>query len=315
MNQSKILTEGAMLTAIYIILLLIAAFVPVITIIATFLLPVPFITFASRHNWKPSLSMFGVAVILSILFATIVSLPLTVLMGLGGIMLGSAIHKKLPAYETWGRGTIGFVVGLLFIFVFSQFVLQVNLMNEIDQILNEYVQMVKELMGQFGFMDQAEEQIELLEQQIGMLSTLVPAGIAFIAIFMAFIAQWVSYKVINRLDSKDLGFPPFRMLRLPVSLIWIYFFALIFTFFELDPSSTLYLAVNNVMIVAGMLMTLQGLSFIFFYAHLKNKSKALPVVSVILTILFPFFFLYFVRLLGIIDIGFSLRDRISKGKK
>ncbi len=315
MNQSKILTEGAMLTAIYIVLLLIAAFVPIITIIAMFLLPVPFIIFASRHNWKPALLMFGVAVVLSVLFATIVSLPLTVLMGLGGIMLGSSIYKKLPAYETLGRGTIGFVVGLVFIFVFSQFVLQVNLMSEIDQMINQYVQMIKDLMEQFGLADQGEEQIEMLEQQMGMITSLVPAGIALIAILMAFVSQWVSYKVINRLDGMKLGFPPFRMLRFPVSLVWIYFFALIFTFFELDPSSTLYLAVNNVMMLTGILMTLQGLSFIFFYAHKKNKSKALPVASVILTILFPFFFLYFVRLLGIIDIGFSLRDRISKDEK
>ncbi|MFB4168781.1 YybS family protein [Virgibacillus sp. JSM 102003] len=311
MNQSKILTEGAMLTAIYIILLLIAAFVPVITIVTTFLLPVPFIIFASRHNWKPSLLMFGVAIVLSILFATIVSLPMTVLMGLGGIMIGSSIYKKLPAYETWGRGTIGFVVGLVFTFVFSQFVLQVNLMSEIDQLINQYILMFTDLMEQFGLADQTE----LLEQQMGMISSLVPAGIALIAILMAFISQWVSYKVINRLEGMNLGFPPFRMLRFPVSLVWIYFFALISTFFELDPSSTLYLAVNNVMMLTGILMTLQGLSFIFFYAHKKNKSKALPVVSVILTILFPFFFLYFVRLLGIIDIGFSLRDRISKDEK
>lgn len=315
MNQSKTLTDGALLSAIYIILLLIAAFVPVITLVATFLLPVPFIIFASRHDWKPSLLMFAVALVLSIIFATLFAFPITVLMGIGGIMIGSAIYKKFSAYETWGRGTIGFVAGLLFIFLFSQFVLQVNLINELDKMLNQSIQMSKELMEQIGFADQAEEQMTILEQQIGMLSKLVPVGIAFIAILMAFISQWVSYKIINRLENRKLKFPPFRMLRLPVSLVWIYFFALIFTFFELDPSSTLYLAVNNVMMLAGMLMTLQGFSFIFFYAHEKNRSKALPIVSVILTLLFPFIFLYLVRLLGIIDIGFSLRDRITKDKK
>lgn len=315
MNQSKILTEGALLTAIYIILLLIATFVPVITLVATFLLPVPFIIFASRHDWKPSFLMFAVASVLSVLFATIFTFPITVLMGAGGIMIGSAIHKKLSPYETWARGTIGFVLGLVFIFVFSQFVFQVNLINEIDQMINQSMQMSRKFMEQIGFADQAEDQMVLIEQQIEMIKNLIPAGIAFIAILIAVISQWVSYKVINRLEDRKLHFPPFRLLRMPVSLVWIYFFALIFTFFQLDPSSTLFLAVNNVQILAGMLMTLQGFSFIFFYAHHKNKSKALPITSVILTLLFPFLLLYLVRLLGIIDIGFSLRDRLSKDKK
>ncbi|WP_164670541.1 YybS family protein [Virgibacillus doumboii] len=315
MNQSKIIKEGAMLTAIYITLLLIAAFVPVITMIATFLLPVPFVIFAAKHGLKPSVLMFLVAVGLSILFASVFSLPITVLMGIGGIMVGVSIHKKLSAYETWARGTIGFVAGLLFIVVFSQFVFQVNIMSEIDQMINQSLQTSKDLMEQFGLAGQTEEQLELIEQQLGMLTDLIPVIIAFVAILLAFISQWISYKIINRLEKKRLKFPPFRMFRLPVSLVWIYFFSLIFTFFELDTSGTLYLAVNNVLMLTGMLMTLQGFSFIFFYAHHKKMSKAVPIVCVIVTLLIPFLLLYLVRLLGIIDIGFSLRDRLSRDKK
>ncbi len=73
-------------------------------------------------------------------------------------------------------------------------------------------------------------------------------------------------------------------------------------------------AVNNVLMLTGIFMALQGLSFIFYYAYVKNITKALPVMSVLLTIFVPFIFLHLVRLLGIIDIGFALRDRISGGK-
>lgn len=315
MNQSKKLTEGALLTAIYIMLLLIAAFVPVAAMIATFVLAVPFVIYAAKHGLKPSLLMFLVALGLSVLFATVFSLPITVLMGTGGIAVGISIHNKLSAYETWARGTIGFVAGLLFVFVFSQFVFQINIMNEMEEMINQSVQMSKDFMEQVGLEGQAEDQMELFEQQIGLLKNLVPAGIAIAAILLAFISQWLSYKLINRLDKGQLKFPPFRMLQLPVSLVWIYFFSLIFTFFELDPSGTLYLAVNNVMLLAGMLMTLQGFSFIFFYAHHKKMSKALPIVCVVVTLLFPLILLYLVRVLGIIDIGFSLRDRLSKDTK
>src|SRR5699024_4801042 len=315
MNQSRQLTDGALLTAIFMILMLIATFVPVITLIATFLLPVPFIIFASRYDWKPSIIMLTAASILSALLTSIFSLPLPVLMGLGGIMIGSAIYHKLSAYETLARGTIGFVVGLVFIFVFSQYVFQVNLVNEMNNMIEQSITMSQNVMDQLGMEELSEEQMAMLTEQFDMLTDLLPVFIAIVALLLAFVSQWVGYKVISRMDNKKLQFPPFRMLRLPVSLIWIYFFSLIMTFFGLDQNGMVYLAVNNVLMLDGILMTLQEFSFIFYYAYVKQMSKALPIGSVVLTIFLPFIFLYLVRLLGIIDIGFSLRDRISNDKK
>ncbi|WP_188455424.1 YybS family protein [Virgibacillus oceani] len=315
MIGSKKLTDGALLTAIYIVLLLVAFYIPLIELIATFLLPIPFIIFASRHDWKPALVMLSVSAVLSGLFATVLSLPLTILMGIGGIMIGSAIHKGLSSYETWARGTVGFVIGIVFIFLVTQLVFDVNIVNEMDSMIDESMQISQDIMEQFGLAEQAEEQMELIDQSVAMLKNLIPVGIALIAIVMAFLSQWISYKVINRLDNKKLHFPPFRDLVFPTALVWIYFFTLIVSYFQLDRNGTLFLAVNNILVLTGLLMTIQGFSFIFYFAHQKNKSKALPIGSVILTLLFPFLLLYLVRILGIIDIGFRLRDRIVQDKK
>ncbi|WP_430789585.1 YybS family protein [Virgibacillus flavescens] len=315
MNRSKMLTHGALLTAIFIGLLLATVFVPLIEIVTMFILPIPFIIFAYKYDWKPSLVMFTAAILLSSLLATIYSLPITVLMGLGGVMIGSAMHKKLTAYETWARGTLGFVVGLLLIFLISQLLFNVNLLDEIYSTIDASMQTSQQLMNQIGLGAQSEEQLQLMEEQLDMLKVLLPVGIVLLAIMQAFVAQWIGYRVVNRLEKKKFAFPPFRNLQFPVSLVWIYFFALIISLFGLDPSSAFYHAINNVLVLAGLLMTLQGFSFIFFYAHQKNKSKALPIVCVIVTLLLPTLLLYLVRILGIIDIGFRLRDRISKGNK
>src|SRR5699024_4859843 len=163
--------------------------------------------------------------------------------------------------------------------------------------------------------DQAEDQLGQLQEQMAYAMDLIPVGMAFIAILFAFLTQWVSYKVMNRLENKQLRFPPFRSLRFPAAVIWVYFFALLFTFVELDPNSVFYLAVVNIFTLAGLLMTIQGLSFIFFYADYKKWPKAIPILSVVLTLILPFILLYLVRILGIIDIGFGLRDRIAQSKK
>lgn len=312
MNRSKLLTEGALLTAIYMILLLIITIVPVVGAIAFFLLPIPFAVFASRYNWKPSLIMFVACLVLSTLFATAFS-PLTIFMGLGGIMIGVAMNKNLSAYETWARGTVGFVIGFVFLFLITQLVFDVNIVKAINQAIDQSMEQAQGMMDQFGLPGQAEEQLSMIEQQVDLMKNLIPAGIAIIGIIFAFICQWISYKIINRIWSKDYRFPPFRNLTLPVSLIWIYFIAIIFSFFDLDPNGTLYLAVNNVLMLIGTLMILQGFSLIFFYAYQKGGSKALPIISIIATLFIPFLVIL-VRVLGIIDIGFRLRDRISAKK-
>ncbi|GAB3053885.1 YybS family protein [Virgibacillus ainsalahensis] len=311
MNQSKKITDGAMLTGIFMVLLLISAFVPVLNIFSMLLLPVPFIIYAARYDWKPTLLMFAVATIITLALATVFSLPLAVLMGLGGLMIGSAIHQNASAYETWARGTFGFIIGLLFAFVFTQFIFQVNWIAELERLFTESMQMSTELLKQFGAAGQAGEIQEIMQEYVSYLTELFPVMLAISAIVLAFISQWIAYKLINRIEKRNLYFPPFRKLQFPTALIWIYLAALIFSFIEMDSSSIFYLAAENAMVLTGLLMAIQGFSFIFFYAHHKKMSKAIPVLSIVLTLLFPIFLLYFVRILGIIDIGFRLRERMT----
>lgn len=314
MNQSKKITEGALLVSLFVVLLLVSLFIPLLSFVALFILPIPFVIYASRYSFKPSLLMLVVTVILTLFFATIFTLPVAVLAGLGGIMIGTSIHQKLSAYETWVRGAFGFAIGLLFVFVFSQVMFDINLVDKFDQMVKESMQMSTNIIEKFGLADQTEETKELMQEQMAHLKDLIPAGIAMIAILLAFVSQWFSYKVINRLERKKLQFPPFRTLQFPTAIVWIYFFALIFSFFNSDPSSQFYIAAENVLLLAGLLMVIQGFSFIFFYAHHKKISKAIPILCVVLTLFLPMLLLYLVRILGIIDIGFQLRDRLTKKK-
>src|SRR5699024_5623714 len=103
------------------------------------------------------------------------SFPLALLMALGGLMIGQAIHANLSPYETWARGTVGFIIGLVFAFVFTQLVLHVNWMDEMEQMMREYTQMTKDLMAQFGTLDQADEQLALMEEELLRMTDFLPA--------------------------------------------------------------------------------------------------------------------------------------------
>src|SRR5699024_923555 len=137
MNRSKQLTDGALLSAIYIVLLIISSFTPFIFVIFLFLLPIPFVFYAVKHGIKASLLMIIVTLLICIIIISIVSMPLTVRSAAGGTMIGIAIHQKRNAYEVWARGTIGFILGIIFIFVFTQFILLINITKEIDLAIDE----------------------------------------------------------------------------------------------------------------------------------------------------------------------------------
>lgn len=101
MNQSKKLTDGALLLAIYIVLLLITIFVPIVTIFGMFLLPIPFILYAARHGLKPSFLMFVASLLITALIATIAFLPFTVLAGIEELQLALLFIKKYPLMKHW----------------------------------------------------------------------------------------------------------------------------------------------------------------------------------------------------------------------
>ncbi|WP_026908450.1 YybS family protein [Paucisalibacillus globulus] len=307
MNKSKQLTDGALLTVIFVVLLLINTFVPVLMVV----LAVPFVIFAAKHNWKPSLIMLGVATILSMLFATIYSLPIPILAGLGGIMIGTAIYRERSAYETWARGTLGFVAGILFFFLFAFIMMDVNVIEEFNAQIDQSLDMSKQLILDFGMGEVSEEEFGLVERQVMLFKQLVPVIVVLASIFLALINQWVSYKILNRIERKQLHFPKFRNLRLPTAIIWIYLLAMVGTLFQMDSSDTVYIALQNVIMLTEFLLIFQGISFIFFYSHHKNISKAIPIITTIFVFLLPIL-LPLVRIIGIIDLGFGLRDRMVK---
>lgn len=310
-NQSRKLTDGALLTVIYFILISVGVFIPGALMFIIFVLPLPFIIYAYRYDWQPSLIMFGATILFSLFFVSIIFLPLTVLTGLGGIMIGTATHRKLSPYETLGRGTLGFIAGLLFIYIFVVVFLEVDMVKEIDNIMEESLERSLGIMTEVGLPELTETELEPITTQLSMVKNLIPVGIAMLSLLMAFISQWLSYKFLNRIERTQLYFPRFRDLRLPVAIVWIYFISLIVMLMDLDPNSSIYLVVNNVFSLVGTFLLIQGVSFMFFIAYQKKWSKALPIIGLIVALFLP----DLIRILGIIDIGFGIRDRYLENKK
>jgi uncharacterized protein YybS (DUF2232 family) len=61
-------------------------------------------------------------------------------------------------------------------------------------------------------------------------------------------------------------------------------------------------------------LTLQALSFLFFIVHEHNKTKALPIMAIILLVLFFPLLSVVYSLIGAMDAAFPLRERFRKNR-
>lgn len=311
MKSSNIIANGAMLLAIYVVLLLISLYIPILDLLTLFLLPIPIVWFVSKYGTKPSIPFIVAALILSAIFGTVFSVPLTVLASIGGFTLGLTFYYQKTAYERLVISTVGFLFGFIAVLGIIQLFFEINLVEEMNQLLETSFETTYEIMGPL-MNEEIEQQMDTMKESLLGFKYLIPSLLVLVSLLHAFITQWVSQKMMNRLERKSFHFPPFREFKLPVSVIWYYLAGLLLIWLNPEVSSLLNQIGLNLYYLLGMLLVLQGFSFIFYLSHEKKWPKAVPVLVVILSLFLSFMFLYIIRILGIIDLGFSLRDRIQK---
>ncbi|YCA43665.1 YybS family protein [Bacillus sp. JZ8] len=310
MNKARTLTEGAMNLAIFIVLLLITIYVPALGVLAAFTLSIPFIIYTVRHGLKNGIFMVIIAIPITLLLGTYVLLPFALMFGISGIVMGHLFSKTKLAYVVLLGGTVSFALTLLLQVVVASVFLNVDLQGVFQQSVNDSIQRSEEIMKSVG-QAPVEEEIELIRENMRMMTYLIPTLLVGAGVILAFITQLFSVPVLKRLGHKPVSFPPLRDLRLPKSLLWYYLITLVCSLIPLDEGSFGYIAVINLLMVLQWLMFLQGVSFLFYYFHSKGRSKAIPVVITIIALVIPPAGTV-LRIVGIVDLGFNLRKSNSQ---
>lgn len=296
---------------LFFLLVLAAIFIPFLSGFMIFLLPLPIILVMKQYQLKWAAIAMGIMFVFSLFVFPYFSIPLTVLALIsGGGMIACSIVKAQHPYETWAKGTAGYALGLVLIYMYIEMIVQFSITDYLETTIDDSLQMTEDLFQSIGM---GQQDFELVREQMMNVLQLLPVILVVVSMALAILTQWITYKIMNQWYKEQLYFPAFRKLQLPKIILWIYFLMLIISLFVAsDYSTTASVIVLNVFQLGGILIALNGLSFVFFYSHTKRKSMALPVLSVIFVILFPVLGLYLMRILGIIDLGFELRKRMAK---
>ncbi|MDA1569805.1 YybS family protein [Bacillus cereus] len=311
MKQTKFITEGAALLAIYAILLLISMYVPILGTVVTFALPLPFILLTIRHKLSNVLVIFVAALFVTIIVSQPMNLVKTTMFGLIGIVLGYMYKTRKKPVEILIAGTLAYLIGFVLIYVASIKFFNIDIMKQMQSVFSESMVQSEKIVSAIG-MPISKEQKELLTQMNDILQSLFPSILVLVSVCFSWITVIISGSVLKKLKHDIIPWPKFKDLQLPKSIVWYYvIFILLATFIKVEPTSYLYMVFSNIYVIFTLLLVLQGLTFISFLAYRTGFTKGVPIISFIVCMFIPMLF-PLVTILGIIDLGISLRSKIGE---
>lgn len=310
-KNTRMLTEGAIMIAVFVVLLLITLYVPIVSIILQYFLVIPFLLYSAKYPIKNSLLFLLATVLVSFIIGSFGGIAFAIIFGTLGLMMGYGIRKKYSKEIIYVSSSFVFLASIIVLFIVSASFFELNFITELGAILRESVDQSLNTFTALGQSPPAivEEQLDKMIEMIGLMTPFLFTAFAFITVIIIIL---ITFPIIKRLGIDVPKFKPFRLLQFPKSILWYYLLILITTLFiKTEQGSYLNMVLLNGDLILQILLVLQGLAVIFYYAHYKKWNIAIPIVAVVLTVFIPLF-LPFVSLLGIIDIGFDLRRRLKQ---
>ena len=308
-NQSKQIAHGAMMIAMFAVLFLITLYIPVVSIIAIAFVPLPIAWYRIHYNNSASLLVVVASIVIGTLLGGIISLPTAFILTVIGYVIGSSIHTNKSKLQMLILTSLGILISISLLYLFMVLLFDVNFIQKsLDMAEESYLQAIelnKEVLGTNITVDQISATFEIIE-------ALIPAMIIISSTLMAFTYISILLPALKRLKVDVPKFSKLSAMRLPRAVLWYYLIVLVISIFiNPEVGTTLYTIVMNFSFILWILLTLQGVSFLYFVIEENTYPKFLKVPVAILA--FPLY--NFILLVGLIDLGFGIRKYISEKKK
>lgn len=311
-NKTKGLAQGAMMVALFVVLIAVALYVPLVSIIATLFAPLPLAWYSANYDRNQSIFVAIIACFLTFFIGGLLILPFSLIFASIGVVIG--ITLKLKKSKLFILMSTGLTVLITFAidYLITLKLFEIDFIKESMQLMrSSYEQSLKLTQSMTGQSPLTQENLELL---FVTLETTIPAAVTLAAFALAFIIISINLPVLKRLGVIVPKFNALKDLKLPRSILWYYLIVLSVNLFaKPEIGSTLYVVSLNLSMILWVLLTIQGLSFILYFLGKKVKvTNFLKVLVILLAI--PFYNL--VILVGIVDLGFDIRslvkDKIQK---
>ncbi len=296
--------------SIFSVMMLFYLYVPLLSIIFFLAAPIPIILYTIRHGLKKGIAAGAIGIVISFLIgslAGLMSAPILIAAGLG---MGVFYSRRQPGNAII-TGALIYLFSFLISFIVSVQLFQVDIMGIAKESIEQMIPMLESVLKQSGASEQniTKQLKQFREMQDAALSAL-PVALLIGVTLLAFVNHWFVQPLIKRFVKDMPVLKKFKDMRLPKSMVWYYLLTLLLMLIQTEKGSFLWLVQTSAFQILFILVLIQGFSFIFYYCHEKSISKAVPIFAIVLGVLYPPVGVI-VRIIGIADIGFDLREKVK----
>ncbi|MDQ0339298.1 uncharacterized protein YybS (DUF2232 family) [Caldalkalibacillus uzonensis] len=309
-SSTQRLVQGALMAALYMVLFLITVYVPFLGFISLFFLPLPFIVHHLRFGLKSGALVGGVCLFLSPLLAPLPALFLTLVAVSAGLVMGYYYGEKKSPFLPLLAGMLTYLANYVLAFLVTYFVFNLNMIDVLQQMMEDTLA-ITESTASFMPIPVDEDALAVYEEMVSFIVYIFPGLLILSSMLMAWINHAVARPILTRIGLDPQPLPPFRQWNLPKSILFYYLVVLILILLQVvEEGSTLLMLVVNLHLILELLILLQGFSFVAHFAYVKNIGRFLVILAVVLSLIPLFSSL--IRIIGIIDLGFGLKERLKK---
>ncbi|WP_434748670.1 DUF2232 domain-containing protein [Paenibacillus amylolyticus] len=306
MNLLKFSFKSAVWSAVLLLLLL--SLLTPLSVLSIFFMMIPgVILYASLPVKSFVLHLVPVAIILVmvhpiyLLFMLILILP--------AIAMGHAYKNQKSALFALMTGAGTMLAEYLLLLLVGSLIFQFDLSSYIKDVVQLTIEPLTNSSSQMinGFVWTPEMTEDIAKQT----QLMIPFALVVTSMVMAFITHIIARPILSVMGMNVSKLPPAREWRMPRALIWYYFLALIIEVVSRQNDGSYWkMIAMNLSPLINLGFMIQAIGFFFFLSHARRWNPVIPFLLGAAV-----FFIGPLRIVGIIDLAFPLREAISKSKR
>ena len=304
MNNKLRLPQALLITALGILLCLMKAYVPMLSILSM-AVPVPYAIIGTLTDNKYSiLSLIATFFILIFTVNPLYSVSVCIMSIVPGIFIGSAIrnNRKEDDFNKFDPIYIGTIVTMICVIVFffiANIVFKTNILDDFMNILKESINVQVAIMENAGM--SLKEGFNTSDI-VNYINNMLPAILFLQGMIVTFIIYALETFVLRRIRVVNLRLPKFIDFYLPGNAVTASFTIYILVLFMDLIKVNLYtdLIMLNLQLVFNFMFMLQGISVSIYYLKKWIRGGSLKMIFMSLLILSVFGFMG-ISFVGMLD--------------
>lgn len=225
------------------------------------------------------------------------------------IVIGIMFKRKRAAWNVFAAGTLAFLIESILLLAFAKVAFDFNFAEFLRTQVDASVATLESAIPSGINMDM----IDLVIKQMNMM---LPVMLIMSALYMGTVTYAISRRLLTAQGADVNRMRPIKHWMLPKSLLWYYLIVIILELVMSGNTDSSFLSIIllNLSPLLQLAFIVQGISFVFFLADFKRWNRAVPVLITIAVIFIPLLY-GLVRIIGIIDLAFPLRQVVSRPKQ